>query len=162
MNTSRWSMGASLVLATGLLVGACGSSDTDAVDLVDTTDAVDPVETTDSVDPVETADSVDPAVRALLIDFATAWDSADWEAAGSLATSEAVEVAMEWHSEHANAAEDVTYALDNGCLDAFETGMTCEFVYTAPDSRGLIFDATFAAADSGLMVTDLVFGGEAG
>ena len=107
-----------------------------------------------------TVDEIDPTE--LLVEFATAWDAADWDSLGSLATSNVVEVAMEWYEDGGNATEGLSNALENGCLDVFDTGLTCQFVYAPPEGRGLIFNVTYANSDTGLVVTDLLFGGDAG
>lgn len=162
MNSNRSVVGVSLAVALGLLAGACGSSATSAGPSA-TTDSVDSVTTSSTQPPVTQApivDEVDPTE--LFVDFAMAWDASDWESVGYLATPNVVKVAMEWYEQGGNATENLALALENGCLDVFDTGMTCQFVYAPPAGRGLIFNVTYGTSDAGLIVTDLVFGGDAG
>ncbi len=154
-------VGVSLAMAAGLLAASCGSSASSSEQSAETTDSADSVTTSSTEPPVSPAPGeVDPT--ALLVDFATAWDAADWDSLGSLATSNVVDVAMEWYDDGGNASDGLSLALENGCLDEFDTGSTCQFVYAMDDSTGLIFDVTYASSDTGLVVTDLMFGGDAG
>ena len=163
MNSNRSLVGVSLAVALGLLAGACGSSATSAGPSAETTDSVDSVTTSSTKPPVSEASIVDETdPTELFVDFARAWDAGDWESVGSLATPNVVEVAMEWYEKGGNATESLSLALENGCLDVFDTGLTCQFVYAPPTGSGLIFNVTYGTSDTGLIVTDLVFGGDAG
>ena len=94
----------------------------------------------------------DPAE--LLVAFGTAWEAADWATMGTLATAPVVDVAREWFIDGGKVdvtADNAASVLDNGWL-----------FYIPPEGFALIFRFAFDATDSGLLLTELTFGGDAG
>lgn len=102
----------------------------------------------------------------LLTAFGQAWDDADWEAMRTIATEPVVATAMESFSEGGSANfddEDTLSSVLENCTESQSgDGRQCEFVYAPPEGFGLIFDLTYTPTATGLVVTDLVFGGDAG
>jgi hypothetical protein len=97
--------------------------------------------------------SVDDAAT-LLISFGAAWDAADWAAMRTLAADPVVAEAQRWFIEGGKvgvAADTVETVLDNGW-----------FLYLPPEGYALIFDFAYDAPESGLVLTELTFAGDAG
>jgi hypothetical protein len=97
--------------------------------------------------------SVDDAAT-LLISFGAAWEAADWAAMRTLAADPVVAEAQGWFIEGGEvgvAADTIETVLDNGW-----------FLYVPPEGYALIFNFAYDATESGLVLTELTFGGDAG
>jgi len=99
----------------------------------------------------------DPALDGaamLLISFGAAWEAADWTTMRTLAADPVVAEAQKWFIEGGKvgvAADTIWTTLSNGW-----------FLYVPPEGYALIFSFTYDAADSGLVLTELTFAGDAG
>ena len=178
--TPQLRRGLVLVAVIVLLASACGSDDSDAASTTSTSTtsttstttaapAADSTTTSSTTTTTTTAGVIEPAPQsgdtgALLLAFAGAWDTADWDAMSKIASAEAVAVATEWYEEGGFVnltADNLDLTLET-CFEPTAGETRCEFVYAPPEGFGLIFDAGIAAGTDGLIVTELVFGGDAG
>lgn len=95
----------------------------------------------------------------LLLAFGGAWTAGDFESMSAYANDAVIATAQEWHDGGSAAiTSDNVDDIVAGCTDAG----SCQFLYAPPDGFGLIFDATITETDTGLMISDLQFGGDAG
>jgi hypothetical protein len=90
----------------------------------------------------------------LLISFGAAWEAADWPDMRTLATDPVVAEARERFIEGGKvgvSADNVRSTLDNGW-----------FLYAPPGGYAMIVDFAYHATESGLLLTELTFAGDAG
>lgn len=105
---------------------------------------------------------VDPSL--LLLAFADAWNSADWTRMETMAADNVIAVAKEWYDEAGGAeitTDNIDFIVEN-CTSQADGNTSCQFLYAPESGFGLIFDAIYATTEDGVMMVDLVFGGDAG
>ena len=122
----------------------------------------------ENVGPQEVAVAADApagvAPETLLVDFARAWSSGDWDVMSAFASADVIATAQEF--QDGGGTLDITDAnvdeVMQRCVPAPDGGTSCE-VYFAPSTGfGLIFTATYATVGDALLISNLEFGGDMG
>lgn len=114
--------------------------------------------------PVLPTARTDGEAEELLLTFAEAWRTADWDRLEALASGSVIATAKEWYSEGGapNISEDNLEFIFETCSVDGDGATSCMFTYDPSEGFGLIFTATYADNGSGLRVSELTIGGDAG
>ena len=156
---------AAVLFIAGIIAGRAGeettsvNTQTDQPAIVTESDGSEAAAGTDAAAPVV----VDPtdAQLAALTSFGDYWTAADWDGMGTISNDDVVATATEWYDAGGHLVVNADF-IPEQCTTAASGTSTCELIYAPTDGFGLIFNFTLQPGDSGMTISDMSFGGDAG